>query len=173
MGRRIQMPQRKNFEAELLKDGGTVVGGVIGGIYGGPGGAAGGAMLGRNVGSVAGGVLSPDRPPPPAVGGGQVASSVKQQRPGLLDTAAGAAGAYQGIDNFREDLKSDPDPGFAAGNVPQSSTPMQRRMSAYDNANALADADAALERMPPDYQQQYGPTIKQARYLEAQKRGMA
>lgn len=170
MGRRIQVPQRKNFEAELLKDGGTIVGGVVGGIAGGAsggpagavGGATGGAMLGRNIGGFAGGLLAPDRAQPAPVGGGQVASPARQQQPGLLDTAAGAAGAYQGVSNF--DAKAPAGDG--------NTSAIQRRMDAQRTSNDLAAADAALQQASPEDQQRYGPAIKNARYLDMRQRGM-
>lgn len=43
----------------------------------------------------------------------------------------------------------------------------RRAQSLQDNpSNQLAQADAALAQMPPEYQAQFGPTIKQARYLD-------
>ncbi len=168
----VMMPQRKNFDAEVFKDGGTVVGGVIGGVLGGPGGAVEGGLLGRGVGGVAGGIVSPDRPGPAPVGGGQVAAPGRAQQPGVLDTAAGAAGAYQGASKFGS-IGSSSDAGNATGNIPQQSSPMQRRYDQMQQSEDLAAADAALAKAPPEYQQQYGPAIANARYLDKQRRGMA
>ena len=57
---------------------------------------------------------------------------------------------------------------FGAQEMAQLTDPVAgTTINATTVARALADADAALARMPQDYQQQYGPAIKQARYLDA------
>ena len=122
-------------------------------------------MLGRSLGTFAGGMVAPDRPSPQPVGGGQVATQSRAQQPGLLDTAAGAAGAYQGVSGFGDSMKD-------SGGGDNTSA-IQRRMDTQRDSLALADAEAALNNAPPEYQQQYGSAIKNARYLDAQKRGLA
>ncbi len=171
MGARITMPQRKNYDQELFKEGGTIVGGVIGGISGAAAGgvgaapgAVGGAMLGRNIGGMVGGIASPDRASPQAIGGQGVAVPGRSSQPGLLDTAAAGASAYQGVSNFNPGGQG---AGLreGTGNVPQS-TPMQRRMDTQQSAMALADADTALGKLPKQYQDEYGPAIRQARMAD-------
>lgn len=179
MTSRVIMPQRKNFDAELFKEGGTIVGGVVGGIVGAKAGApvqgaAGGALLGRGIGGMAGGLVAPDRPTPQVQRGGGIVSPERPQQPGLLDTAAGAAGAYEGVNNFGARYGGGPSASITdTHDIPQSSTPIQRRMESQHDSVKLAEADAALDQAPPEYQQRYGPAIKQARYLDMQRRGLA
>lgn len=59
------------------------------------------------------------------------------------------------------------------GNMPQQSTPIQRRMQTMDPDETLRQGEAALARLPPEYQQQYGPAITAAREASMQRRGMA
>jgi len=166
------MPGRRNHDAELFKEGGTIVGGVVGGLIGAaeggvgaPAGAAGGAALGRGIGASAGQILSPDRPTPSVQRGQGVAAPGQSQQPGAMDTAFAAYGAYEGAGSFNAKA--------GGGQTAAQPSAMQRRMDTQSDAVALAEADAALDQMPPEYKQRYGPSIKQARYLDAQKRGMA
>ena len=59
------------------------------------------------------------------------------------------------------------------GNMPQQSTPMQRRMQTMGPDETLQQGEAALAQLPPEYQQQYGPAIGAARQASMQRRGMA
>lgn len=111
----------------------------------------GGAIAGGVVGGIAGG----------AAGG-----------VGAPAGAAGGATMGYGLGGMAGDLLGG---GGKAGppTMESSQGAISRRAASQGQSQDLAAADAALRRMPPEYQQQYGPAIKQARYLDEQQRGMA
>lgn len=110
----------------------------------------GGAIAGGVVGGVSGGPMG-------AVGGASTGYGAGGMAGDLLGGGAPAAPTMQG-----------------SGGAISRRLQAQQAQQAQSNPSAdLAAADAALAKAPPEYQQQYGPAIKQARYLDAQQRGMA
>jgi hypothetical protein len=63
-----------------------------------------------------------------------------------------------------------PTPNRVTSKAPDNA--MQRRMDQQPPAAALNQADIALQQLPPEYEQQYGATIRRAQMLE-QQRNMA
>lgn len=166
----IQMQKRRNTDRELFQQGGTIVGGVVGGIYGGPAGAIGGAQAGAGVGGSLGNIVSPDKPQPSQIGSGQGPAMARRQS--ALDVGMDAASVYQGASSFKAPgAEPPPQQGSGLGNVPQSS--MQRRMDQQSPSQDLMRAESALASLTPEEQARYGPTIKQARYMDSQRRGQA
>lgn len=78
----------------------------------------------------------------------------------------GPAGAAAGGKIGSSLVKGGPDPGAVQGKAPATSA-MQRRVdqTAEDPQAQLAKAQEALQQLPPEDQQKYGPAI-----AEAQKR---
>lgn len=79
----------------------------------------------------------------------------------------GAPGAAAGGQIGGMAGKQNPGPGAVDSQV----SAIDRRISTQqDNPSTqLAQADAALKTLPPEYQQKYGPAIQQARQLNSQE----
>jgi hypothetical protein len=76
--------------------------------------------------------------------------------------AAGDAAHEQKLKGDVQDAQcKDPGQGLQAQNSESISRRYQQEMS--QPVNQLAQAESALAKMPPDIQEQYGPTISQAR----------
>lgn len=85
--------------------------------------------------------------------------------PGGAVTGAGVGQTAGGL------LSSSKSQGPAA--VPETAMTRKYATVNSDPLVKLQDANTALADLPPDIQQQYGPTIQQATAMERQRRGLA
>lgn len=82
----------------------------------------------------------------------------------------GPAGAAAGGKIGSDLVKGGPDPGAIETKAGAGGTALDRRIQAQEDTPSmqLAQADAALAQLPPEYAQQYGATIAAARKMDSQ-----